>query len=301
MRLLALLAGLLIATPAQADHWTVERMNAVIDQTNMIVGNHCSGTLISLEHRLILTNHHCITQYVSQRTHEKVVNGEVKKVLREELRDVTVSQKSYADFREVGKSEWKATIIARWKESDLALLQFRAEKIPHSLQSNVYSGDKVMRGEKVWAVGNPRLLDASLTTGIVSSVNRLFRVPWANGAEVAFIQMDAGIAGGSSGGALYNEHGFLIGVPAAAFPGSALGLAIPFPRIQKFLTDNCYEEVWNSNKDVKSHKACTEEKEAKAKEKDKKEASLNGAYFASSISTADFKMRWSAGIKPYDY
>lgn len=242
--LFTFIASLFIATAARADHWTIERMNEVVDQTNMIVGDpaNCSGTLISLRYRLVLTNHHCITGQIRHRTKEKVVNGEIKKVKVEELLDMTVAQKSYADFREVGRSSWKAVIVAKWKESDLALLQIRAEKIPHSYQSNIFAGKKVMRGETVYAVGNPRLLDATISKGIISSINRLIRVPWADNAEVAFIQMDAPISGGSSGGALYNAHGYLIGVPAAGTRDGAIGLAIPFPRIQKFLTDNCYTE-----------------------------------------------------------
>lgn len=294
-RIIIALAFVLLAGTAHADHWTVKRMNEVVDQTNFIVGNHCSGTLISLEHRLILTNHHCITQYVSTRTKEKIKNGEIKKVQVEELRDVVVSQKAYADFREVGRSSWQATIVAKCKECDLALLQIRAEKIPQTYQSNVFAGKIVYRGDTVWAVGNPLLLDATISKGIISSVNRQFRVPWADNQEVPFIQMDAAIAGGSSGGALYSEHGELIGVPAAGIPAGAIGLAIPFAKIQSFLTDNCYESVWHHAPDVKDYKACTAEKAAKAK-KDKTEKkaglSINGAAMPARISSSEFNLRW---------
>ena len=202
VRKILLAIGLLMfgAAMANAERWSIEAMNETINQTNFIVGGGCSGTLISLKYRLILTNHHCIRSYVNVVTRDKVVDGVVKKVRIEELRDVQVSQRSYANYRKVGSASWQSVIVARWKESDLALIQIRAENIPHKIQSNVFAGKKVYRGEEVYAVGNPSRLDASITRGIISSTNRMFRAPWANNTEVPFIQIDATIAGGSSGG-----------------------------------------------------------------------------------------------------
>lgn len=243
---------IIMATPVSA--WSVKEMNDTINSTNFIVGKGCSGTLISLEHRLILTNHHCITSSIRTVT-RKVTgdNGVVSNVTKEDVRDLDVTQKSYMKHREVGKSVYKTEIIARWKESDLALLQVRAELI-NPVAAPVFSGDEVFRGEKVYAVGNPAGLDATVMTGVLSNVNRMYRVTWADGAEVPFLQTDAGITGGNSGGALFNDKGELIGVPAAAVPGTVLGLAIPFSNIQAFLTNNCYGEVWDVT--AKSYEDC---------------------------------------------
>jgi len=242
-RILSLVTVLISANVAAA--WTVEDMNRTINSANFIVGGGCSGTLISLEHRLILTNHHCIGAAVRLRT--KTVTEDDGTVINkqvEELRDMDVSQRMYEDYRLVGEASYKAELIARWKESDLALLQVRAE-LPNSIAATVFSGDSVQRGEEVTVVGNPLGLDATVTRGVVSSTNRMFRVGWAD-AEVPFIQVDAGITGGNSGGALFNASGHLIGVPAAAAPGNGhLGLAIPFFQVRKFLDDNCWSQVWN--------------------------------------------------------
>ncbi len=100
------------------------------------------------------------------------------------------------------------------------------------------------------------LLDASLTMGIISSVNRKLNV---GGEEHDYIQMDAGIVGGSSGGALYNASGELVGVPASAAPGTIVGLAIPFESIQTFLEDNCYAHIYDAT--MPAHDECVKAKE----------------------------------------
>lgn len=282
-----LISGLIaatLATSALADHWNVERMNEAVNQTNFIVGRGCSGTLISTEYRLVLTNHHCITGNIRIRDKEFVENGVVMKKKVEELSEVVLSQKAYAGYKQVGAATWQSEIIARWKESDLALLQILADDIPQTIHAQVYGGEKVLRGQTVWTVGNPIGLDSTITKGIISSTTRTFRVPWAD-AEVPFIQVDAGIAGGNSGGALYDEHGYLIGVPAAASSQHAhLGLAIPFFRVQEFLTDNCYEDVWSVEPGVATHDECVK---AKEDEGEKEDHAFNFGGPAISVTTAD--------------
>jgi S1-C subfamily serine protease len=255
------IAALAVCLAAPALAWTVDDMNKTINSANFIVGRGCSGTLISLEHRLILTNHHCIGDAVIKRRKEVVEDdGTVVQKQVEELRDMDVSQRMYEDYRLVGEARYKAQLIARWQESDLALLQVRAE-LPNSIAATVFSGDVVQRGEEVTVVGNPLGLDATVTRGVISSTNRMFRVSWAE-AEVPFIQIDAGITGGNSGGALFNSSGELIGVPAAGVPGNGhLGLAIPFFQVRQFLDDNCWSEVWDEH--AESHEVCMASKNEK--------------------------------------
>lgn len=259
-------AGEPISHPTRTEPWSLQAMNDTIAQTNFIVGSGCSGTLISLKYKLVLTNHHCIDSFFRYVEREEVVDSEVKKVRREERRDVPLSQEFYKDYRKVGTATLLSEIVARKQKADLALLHIRSEKIMNKAESKVLpNGAKPVRGERVWVVGNPRGLDATVTFGIISSMNRTFRVSWADGAEVPFIQIDAAVNPGNSGGSLYNKFGYLIGVPAAMAGDSALGLAIPYTAIRAFLTENCYEDVWND--DGESHDECVERKEKEADEK----------------------------------
>ena len=233
-------ALILLAAPAFA--WTdIESMNRHIEQTNFIVGRGCSGTLISVEHRLVLTNNHCITSYVRKVTRDIVEDGEVINKEVSDNRDVPLSQKSYDGHRVISSAEYQSVIVYRDPSLDLALLQMRSTSIPMSSFSPIYSGD-IQRGEVVFVVGNPLGLDASITKGIISSTNRMLRM---QGVDRTYIQVDAGIARGNSGGALYNEHGELIGVPALTAPGTQVGMAIPYYTIKEFLTLACWASVFD--------------------------------------------------------
>lgn len=263
-KLFAIAASLSILA-SSAFAWEPEEMNAVIDQTNFIVNRGCSGTLISLEPPLILTNHHCIDRFV--RSVNKDVtdeNGKISTVKELKLDPVTVAQVSYSGHETVGSSTYVTEIVARQKNRDLAVLQLRAEKVPYTIVSPLLpEGEKTERGERVWAVGNPAGLDATVTTGIISSVTRTFQFPWAENEDLPMIQTDVGIFGGNSGGALYDTQGRLVGVPAAGHrTATHLGLAIPTSIVWEVLAKNCLaEHVGGTNGE-----SCNEDEEVETEE-----------------------------------
>ena len=262
---LVILASLALPTVAYAD-W--KDMNADVNATNFIVkvgppenpNGLCTGTLISLKYRLVLTANHCVDDNITVEEKEETGdNGVVEKVKREVFTDMQLEQKNYQGFRNVGSATFLSRIIAHKKVYDLGLLQIRSDSIPQTVYSHVLGTDgKVERGDTVYAVGNPRGLDASISKGIVSSTTRMIKVSWA-GDDVPFYQVDAAINSGNSGGALYNDVGQLIGLPDAS-AGGGLGLAIPVDLIRKFLNENCYEDVWNDTPSVKSHAVCVSDK-----------------------------------------
>lgn len=228
---------------AWGETWSADKaaLNQTVDQTNFIVDGRCSGTLISLVHRLVLTANHCVTHKVKSYTVEEVVDGVLTKVKKRRLLDLKISQKNYIGSRQVGSVEYMAEIAARAEAKDLALLRIRAETLPYTVSSPFLPLDAdLQRGETVWSVGNPARLDASVSSGVISSLTRMFRVPWANNEEIPFIQYDALGAPGSSGGALYNDKGYLIGVVVAGHRGVPIGYAVHPNSIREFLDDSCY-------------------------------------------------------------
>lgn len=123
-------------------------------------------------------------------------------------------------------------VIGLDASQDLAVLKLR--EIPQGIQPVVWGdSDALVIGQPVMAIGNPLGLDASLTRGIISGLNR--QVDGMDGA----IQTDAGIAPGSSGGPLLNQDGEVIGVTTAGYRGTALGFAIPSndarPAVQRII------------------------------------------------------------------
>jgi len=259
MKTLKIATLLVFASAMSAYAWTVEQINEHIEQTNFIVANHCSATLIDLEHRLVLTNNHCIEMFIKRVQRDKVSdNGEVSKVTVEEKSDVVISQKIYDGHKLTSQASYITQIVGRDLDRDLALLQFRQEKISQTKAAHIFEGDKLYRGETVYVIGNPMMLDAAITRGIISSTNRLIAV---NGVETAYYQFDAGIVGGNSGGSLYNDKGDLIGVPAAGARGTSVGLAIPFTDVKDFLTELCYASVYDKTLGDTHYDECIEEQE----------------------------------------
>lgn len=223
-------------SPVYADGWDIDARNHQVDETNVIVNDGCSGTLISLEYRLVLTAYHCIEGQVRTRTFDEVgEDGVMAKVTREELLPVDISQIRYDGYTQVASSSYKGDIVGHAKTRDLALVQLRiapaatmaAELLPEPLTPQ--------RSETVWIVGNPLMLDASISSGTISSVSRAYRLSWTNGQEVPLIQFDAAGEPGSSGGSLYNDSGQLIGVVIAGM--SKQMFAVTIESIRDFLRD----------------------------------------------------------------
>lgn len=255
-------ALLLGQAPALADHtsnWSIEELNIIVDQTNFVVGRGCSGTLISAYKRLILTANHCVEGHIRIVTRDKIQPDGTVEEVREERRDkVKVEQRDYKDYEQVGSISYQTEIVAHKKERDLALLQLVGDNLRSTFHAQVLPPDiKMWRGDQVIAVGNMRGLDSSVTSGVISSTNRTFKVPWANREEVPLIQYDAAGAPGSSGGAVYDSQGHLIGVTISGIPGEFV-LAIPAQEIQAFLDENCFGSVYDPEADDEK---CREEKE----------------------------------------
>lgn len=239
----------------------VHSLNRLIDETNFIVGQGCSGTLISLKEKIILTNHHCISRDIKFVEREEVgKDGTVKKVKRERRERVTVSQQSYKGHEQVGSASYTTEIVAYRQNRDIALLKMIGDKLPSSIFAPLLPDDEpILRGEPVFVVGNPRMLDATVTSGIVSSVTRTFRLPWAENEDVPMLQVSAAAHPGNSGGALYNAGGYLIGIPAAGYGGAeTLSLAIPIDQVKEVLRDNCLASIFD---ELADDAACQAEKD----------------------------------------
>lgn len=134
--------------------------------------------------------------------------------------------------------EFEATVIGNDPSTDLALLKIDADNTPFIGFGN---SDNVKIGEWVLAVGNPFNLTSTVTAGIVSAKARNINILGTPGAIESFIQTDAAVNMGNSGGALVNMNGELIGVNAAiaSNTGSYAGysFAIPVNIVRKVVDD----------------------------------------------------------------
>ena len=137
--------------------------------------------------------------------------------------------------------ELQGRIIGTDEETDLALVKIEGDNFP---TIPVGDSDALKIGEWVLAVGNPFNLNSTVTAGIVSAKARAIGSQTANGQAAtiqSFIQTDAAINSGNSGGALVNARGELVGInamlysPTGAYSG--YGFAIPTSIMKKVVTD----------------------------------------------------------------
>jgi serine protease Do len=163
-----------------------------------------SGVIIDGKRGFILTNAHVIERA------EKI-----KVVLKDER-------------------EFEAKIVGADPDSDLAVLQIDAQKLLPSIEMG--SSDDLMIGETVIAIGNPFGFSHTVTTGVISAIDRSIRTE--DREYLDFIQIDASINPGNSGGPLLNINGDLIGINTAIYAkAQGIGFAIPINRAKKIIAD----------------------------------------------------------------
>lgn len=136
------------------------------------------------------------------------------------------------------KREFAAEIIGTDPTTDLALIKIQEDNLPSVSYGN---SDEVRVGEWVLAVGNPFDLTSTVTAGIVSAKGRNINILRNQLAIESFIQTDAAVNPGNSGGALVNLKGELIGVNTAIATrtGSFSGysFAVPVSLVEKVTQD----------------------------------------------------------------
>lgn len=239
-------------------------LNKYADRNLVAIGTGCSGTIVDPAAKLVFTAYHCIANAVkiieepeTDEDGQPILdnNEQVKKKKTTKLKTVPVSQVWYDDKTgDVEKITYSGEIIGRDAKLDVAILrldlqvgpiqmplQLDIPTIPLAPENYVY-----LRGSTMWHVGNPIGKYGTITKGIISS-NRDIR----NELGVFYdnrhlVQYDGGLAGGSSGGALYDDEGVYIGTATAAYMdrGSVayfMGLFVPMTDFYKVAERNCIQ------------------------------------------------------------
>ncbi len=175
-----------------------------------------SGVLIS-EDGYIVTNNHV------------VADGENGTGIADEI-SVTLSN----------KKTYKARVIGRDPSTDLAVLKIDGNGFPYLLYGN---SDNAKLGQWVLAVGYPLTLETTVTAGIISAKGRAIGINQRQSQTPveSFIQTDAAVNQGNSGGALVNTNGELIGINSAILAPSGTyagySFAIPINLVKKIVND----------------------------------------------------------------
>ncbi|HFC01013.1 MAG TPA: PDZ domain-containing protein [Phaeodactylibacter sp.] len=133
---------------------------------------------------------------------------------------------------------FKAEVVGTDTQTDLAIIKIEATGLPVLKKAN---SDRAKIGEWVLAVGNPFELNSTVTAGIISAKGRDIDIIKGNSAIESFIQTDAAVNPGNSGGALVDAQGRLLGINTAIATqtGSYAGysFAIPVNMMTKIAED----------------------------------------------------------------
>ncbi len=166
-----------------------------------------SGIIIS-EDGYILTNNHVVSSSSESNSYYQI--SEATKI------SVTLFD---------DETEYEAKIVGKDAQTDLAVIKIEKNNL---IKAEFADSDSVKVGEFAMAVGNPVNMTSTVTTGIVSAVNR--KITDSEGKTYKCIQTDAAINSGNSGGALVNSEGNVIGINTLKLSGSGIegiGFAIP--------------------------------------------------------------------------
>lgn len=197
------------------------------------------------------------------------------------------------------KRKFEATLVGKDPNTDIALLKIKADKLPVIRYGN---SDDLQIGEWVLAVGNPMNLTSTVTAGIVSAKGRNIDILARNNPNggdysiESFIQTDAAVNPGNSGGALVNLNGDLVGINTAIASQTGMfagySFAVPSSIVSKVVDDLIkYGEVQRALLGARIQEIDA----ALAKEKDL--ATLTGVYLLEVVDNSAAK---DAGLETGD-
>lgn len=245
-----LVGAFLISAPAFAPafaDWSVDAMNIAIDNTNVVVNRGCSGTLVAPG--MVLTAHHCIADQYETIEREKISDdGVVTKEKVRRFRDGTIQRLYFVNAETVTTITQRVRLVATDTTHDLALLHTVTSI---SGEPAVMACNEPRRGDTIYVVGNPMgMLYSNVTKGIVSSNDRSYELLGLDDditqAKAPLMQVDAGIVGGNSGGAVYNADGEFVGVPVLGHRfNEVIAFAVPLGSVRAFLTAHGLGSLWS--------------------------------------------------------
>ena len=140
------------------------------------------------------------------------------------------SENNALEVKTTDGKTFKATVLGKDKELDVALIKIDAVHLPFA---KLGDSDSLRIGEWVVAIGNPLGLEHTVTQGIISAKGRKLDT-----GVSSFLQTDAAINHGNSGGPLLNLKGEVIGINTAINPaGQNIGFAVPISMVNRVLKD----------------------------------------------------------------
>lgn len=212
--------------------WAPKEANDHSNETNLLVGTWCSGTVIDKKERLIATANHCVELLKLFHTgYRETFDDKKVRVVTMRYKPVEVTLNKFdLEGNLYSKSIYTAEVVGIDVKSDIAILKV-FDKTKFFNSEARLSFKPVKKGDVVYAIGNPLGFEAVTTPGIISKAKLHFIYKDTDAVVIVFTAM---IAPGSSGGALYNDNGEYIGMTNWGLPGGPY-MASPASNIRNLL------------------------------------------------------------------
>ena len=203
--------------------WSLPEAHKFGNDTTVVIGNWCSGTVVDKEKGIIVTANHCVNKLM----HKGKRYGEDKEGYRAVetytyYDPFTVTQNKFDEYGfPYSKASYETKVLATDAAKDTALVKIDSFKYGSVfLKEAKMSTTPVRYGDVVYAIGSPLMISFTVSRGNVIH-------PKGYAGKDLGIVHDAMVNSGSSGGALYNEDGELIGLTNASYKPNGPAFADP--------------------------------------------------------------------------
>ena len=217
-KLLAIAAAFFLLTA-----WSLPEAHKFGNETAVVIGDWCSGTVVDKDKGIIVTANHCVSQLM----HKGKRYGEDKEGYRAVetytyYDPFTVTQNKFDEYGlQYSQASYDTEVLITDPLKDTALVKINTNKYDSVfLKEAKMSTKRVQYGDVVYAVGNPLMIHFTVSRGNV--IHPMGSV----GGDLVIVH-DAMVNSGSSGGALYNEDGELIGLTNASYKPNGPAFADP--------------------------------------------------------------------------
>ena len=212
--------------------WAPKEANDHSNETNLVIGDWCSGTVVDKKYNLIATANHCIEPlkaiYIG---YKETSNGDKIRVVVTKYKSVVVTLNKFdLEGNLYSQSKYSADVIGYDPKSDVAILRV-FDKSKYFNKEAHLSSKPVKIGDPVYTIGNPYGFESVISRGFVSKAKLHFQYKGTDTDTIVFTAM---IAPGSSGGALYNDNGEYIGMTNWGLAGGPY-LASPAENIRRLI------------------------------------------------------------------
>jgi len=243
----ALLAGIIVACAQRAlEHRAVSVESTAIadpsvatdEQNNIDIYRAYSPGVVNI------TNHTYQQDFFGAYPSEGTGSGSIIDERGHILTNFHVVQNASQLEVQIENDKYPATVVGTDRDNDLAVIKVEVPSSRRLTTITLGTSSGLQVGQKVLAIGNPFGLQRTLTTGIISGLERPLRDAVARRTIQGAIQTDASINPGNSGGPLLNSKGEMIGINTAIYSPSGqmggsigIGFAVPVDIAKRFIPD----------------------------------------------------------------